>query len=263
MQSSSQSWLDYLGAISTAVAALGTLAAVIVALYLNIWREHRSKPRLSLEEFEDTWFGVGFNPGSPTKSSAWGIPLLVRNAPGRRTAHNVQVLATFSARLGEDQDWTDLVFDQPLVWKFGALPSSGAGTAVVDIPPGVYRKVFVAFIGEANQVYRTLWPRRPMRGGFANEAGEQIEYDESGQAVSKSPPIAGVLATHPFTQDDAFWFWRNAEYRLRLTLTSHDSDAATYEALITFKYTEDKRSSRGDSFIQPIWPEDDWISKPI
>jgi hypothetical protein len=263
MQSNGPSWLDYLSAISTAVAAVGTLAAVLVALYLNVWREHRARPKLLLEEYEDTWFGVGFNPGSRTKDDVWGIPLLVRNSAGRKTAHNVQVLATFSVRLGEDGAWTDFVTDQPLVWKFGALPSSGGGTAGVDIPAGVCRKVFVAFIGEANQLFETLWPRKPMPGGFANEAGEQIEYDESGRPVAKSPPVAGVLATYPFTQDDAFWFWRDEEYRLRLTLTSHDSDAATYEALITFKYIEHKGAVRGDAFIEPMWPAPDWVSKPI
>jgi hypothetical protein len=262
MQFGAQSWLDYVTAISKALAAVGTLAAVIIALYLNIWRDRRLRPKLSLEEYEDTWFGVGFNPGRATRDSAWGIPLLVRNARGRKTAHDVQVLATFSVRLGEDQSWTDFVIDQPLVWKFGVLPS-GQGTPSVDIPPGVTRKIFVAFIGEPNQIFQVLWPRKAMPGGFANDEGERFEYDESGRQVSTSPPIAGVLATYPFTQDDAFWFWRDQEYRLRLTLTSRDSDAATYEALISFAYTEQKGAVRGDAFIQPMWPEPDWISQPI
>lgn len=261
-----QSSLDYLVAISTALAAFGTLAAVVLALYLNVWRERRSKPKLSLEEFEDSWFGVGFDPGKPTPESVWGVPLIVRNAVGRSTAHNVQVLATFSIRVGDDQTWVDYVVDQPLVWKFAALPSSGDGTATVDIPPGVGRKIFVAFIGEANQLYKTLWPREAMSGGFANDAGQEIAYDNSGRAAPVSPPIAGVLATYPFRQTDAFWFWRDKEYRLRLTLTSHDSDAVTFEALITFEYSEHEGKTaaiRGKGFIQPKWPNVDWLSMPI
>jgi hypothetical protein len=217
----SHSWLDYLIAISTAIAALGTLSAVLITLYLNVWREQRLKPKLTLGEYEDTLFGVGFAPREPNDESVWGIPLLVHNATGRRTAHNAQVLVTFGARKHDADEWVDLVVDQPLAWKFGSRPSRGGGTGTVDIPPGVSRKVFVAFIGEGNQLYKTLWPNEPMHGGFADEGGHMISYDEFGNEIPSSPPIAGVLATVPFTQDDAFWFWRDREYRLRLTLTSH------------------------------------------
>jgi hypothetical protein len=261
------SWLDYVSALSTALAAVGTLAAVVLALYLNVWRERRLRPVLSLEEYEDTWFGIGFDSGKPTEKSAWGVPLIVRNAPGGKTAYSVQVLLTFSVRAGTDgSGWTDFVTDQPLVWKFSDLPSEGDGVATVDIPPGVRRKVFVAFIGEPNQVYRTLWPRQARPGGFADSNGCEIDYDELGNAMPASPPIAGALATFPFTQDAAFWFWRDEEYRFRLTLTSHDSDAATYEAIVSFKYSERDGTAAeltGKGYITPIWPEHAWVSQPI
>jgi len=128
----------------------------------------------------------------------------------------------------------------------------------VDIPPGVARKVFVAFIGEPNQLYKTLWPHEGMVGGFANEAGEQIKYDKGGRAVPASPPIAGVLATYPFTQDDPFWFWRDQEYRFLFTITSHDSDAVSYETIIKFTHSEHTGKTadiRGRSFIQPEWSD--------
>ena len=257
-------WLDYVIAISTALAAIGTLAAVLLALYLNIWKERRLRPSLSFEEYEDTGFGVGFNPGEPTEKSVFGIPLIVRNAPSRNTAHNVQVLLTFSVR--HESGWTDFIVDQPLVWKFADLPSPGDGIATVDIPPGVGRKVFVAFIGEPNQLYRILWPREGRPGGFADDDGCEIDYDEFGKAMAVSPPVAGVLATYPFTQEAAFWFWRDAEYRFRFTLTSHDSDAVTYEAVITFEYRESEGKTAeisGKGFINPRWPDADWVSRRI
>jgi hypothetical protein len=264
MTSSGHTWLDYVIAISTALAALGTLAAVLLALYLNVWRERRLRPVLTFDEYEDTWFGIGFNPGEPTEQSVFGIPLIVRNATGRRTAHNVQVLLTFSVK--HDDDWLDFVVDQPLVWKFANTPSPGGGIAAVDIPPGVGRKIFVAFIGEPNQLYKTLSPRKGRPGSFADDDGCEIRYDEFGKAVAVSPPIAGVLATYPFTQDAAFWFWRDEEYRFRFTLTSHDSDAATYEAVITFAYREyegKQAEVSGKGYINPLWPEADWISRQI
>jgi hypothetical protein len=219
-----------------------------------------------LEEYEDTWFGIGFNPGEPTEESVWGVPLIVRNAAGRKTAYGVQVLATFGVKAARDESWIDYVIDQPLVWKFSNLPSPGGGTAAVDIPPGVGKKVFFAFIGEANQLHKTLWPQESLPGGFANDAGEQIAYNDVGGATPSSPPIAGVLATYPFTQEAAFWFWRDVEYRLRLTLTSHDSDAVTYEALVSFPYSEQdgkQAALKGRGYICPNWPSPDWLAKPI
>jgi len=128
-----QSWLDYLVAISTALAAFGTLAAVVLALYLNVWRERHSKPKLSLEEFEDTWFGVGFDPGKPTPESVWGVPLIVRNAVGAapRTMSRYLRLSVFESamtKLGLTTSWISR-----LCGSLQPFPHRGTG-----LPPSIF-----------------------------------------------------------------------------------------------------------------------------
>jgi hypothetical protein len=253
----SDSWLDYLTAFSTAIAAFGTLAAVLVTLYFNVWRESRRRPSLFLEPYEETEFGIGWNPGERQHDDIWGTSLLVGNRPGRITAHDTQVLATFAYKL-DNGEWYDHVSDQPLVWKYSRIPDA-EGSASIDIPAGVKRKVFVVFIGEPNVLYRTLWPREPKFGGFADDDGCEIRYGDNGEMLTASPPIAGVLATYPFTQEDPFWFWRDEAYRLRLTLTSHDSDAVTFEAFVRFEFTRRREDEpgyvSGQDYIQPVWTD--------
>jgi hypothetical protein len=41
--------LDWITAVSAAAGAIGTVAAVVTALYLSLWREARRRPTLTLE----------------------------------------------------------------------------------------------------------------------------------------------------------------------------------------------------------------------
>lgn len=249
-------WLDYLTAFSTAVAAIGTLAAVVFALYLNVWRERRRRPDLSMALHDDSNMAVAWTPGTRHSTDAWGFSVLVANARGRTTAHDVQVLVTLARR--EPEGWVDLLTDQLLIWKLRRAPL-GEGDVSIDIPAGVKRKLFVAFIGEGNAVFRSMYPHEVAWGGIVDEDGCLYEVVAGGHTKSSSPPVAGVLATYPFTQtDDPFWLWRDEQVRLRLTVTSHDSDAVTYEALVTLKFTlrtdQQPPETNGPS-IEPVWEE--------
>jgi hypothetical protein len=251
------SWLDYLTAISTALAAIGTLGAVTLSLYLAVWQSRRRRPALSVVIYEETEFGAGWNPGERTDDAIWGIPLLIANARGKATAHQAEVLvALASCDKNVTDGWYDWVADQPLVWKLSKTPD-GEGVRTLDIPAGASRKIFVAFIGEANVLFRTLWPRTPMPGLFADDEGHEIKYGPGGRPEPVSPPIAGVLATYPFTQEDPWWMWRDERYRVRLTLTCEEADAVTYEAFVTFSFERrqpgEPGSAAGQDFIQPRW----------
>jgi hypothetical protein len=63
--------------ISTAMAAVGTLAAVGVALYLSAWRERLRRPVLTLTVDRHDGFGTG-----PTGYLGVASPLVVYERPG-------------------------------------------------------------------------------------------------------------------------------------------------------------------------------------
>lgn len=58
------SWLDYVTGISTAVAAIGTLGAVAVSLYLAVWQARQRRPSLSIEIYEGQSLGLAGTRGS-------------------------------------------------------------------------------------------------------------------------------------------------------------------------------------------------------
>lgn len=251
-------WLDYVTAFSTGLAALGTLAAVLMTLYLGVWRAERRRPSLEIDIDEETEFGVGWNPGERKDDDVWGVPFLVKNRARKATAHEVEVLISVATKETDTGGWYDWIVDTPLVWRFSRTPD-GEGLRTVDIPSGITRKVFVGFIGEANVLFRTLWPGRPMPGLSADDDGREIEYGPGGHASPASPPIACVLATYPFTQDDPFWLWRDEPYRLRLTVTCEERDAMTFEVFVTFTFQRRQPGEpgfiAGQDFIQPVWSD--------
>lgn len=93
------SWLDYVVAIGTLLASLGALAAVGLTLYLNVWREHRRLPSLTLELTDESTDGVIYDPEEVGGATALS-PVNVRNAVGKKSAHRVEVLLSAGYWLG-------------------------------------------------------------------------------------------------------------------------------------------------------------------
>jgi hypothetical protein len=120
-------FLDYLAAISTAVAALGTLAAVIVALYLNWWREARTRPQLDLAFAPDAGMGVGY--GTHVKANEY-----------------------------------EFLNHRPLTW-LPSEDSFERGREAIDVPPGVTRKVTVLISGHRVRRSNHFHPMRVRDSG--------------------------------------------------------------------------------------------------
>lgn len=132
-------WLDY-------AAALGTIGAVAVALYVGVVREWRRRPRLSLhfsELYPSDQIVAGVDvAGGATTSGAY-MRLRVRNGPGKHAAEDVEVIVLEVRPLPEKERGGRPSFrralalgDQNLVWS-GSLPTATRFT----IPPGLERHV--------------------------------------------------------------------------------------------------------------------------
>ena len=107
------SWLDYVASIGTAVGAIATLCAVVVALFGPARREKQKRPQLSLSPETEMTTSVD-DPGA-SEARIW-----IRNAAGRDTAEGVEVfvdaqgphtpgLAPFSLRPAKASTSTVLV----------------------------------------------------------------------------------------------------------------------------------------------------------
>src|SRR4029078_7468230 len=92
-----------LGAAVEWLSAVATTAAVVVALgvaFLPIWHDKRQRPRIHLKVDPK---------GSRAPVNWWtagGMRLRVHNAPGKRTAEQVEVFASLATRsTGDDSFW--------------------------------------------------------------------------------------------------------------------------------------------------------------
>ena len=89
-------WTDKLEAIAAAVAAVGTVGAILVALFGQPWLERRRRPRLHLSLGRDV-NGYG-DAGGGDDDYVATTTMRVTAEPGRRSAEDVEVLLTATWR---------------------------------------------------------------------------------------------------------------------------------------------------------------------
>lgn len=207
--------LDYVDAISLALAAVGTLLAVIVALYLNLWREAKKRPILSLC-FDDPNLagGAGFqgNPeGAASMKAVAHQPVRIRisNRRGRRTAQDVEVLLTASW-VGDDQnDPYSFLESTPLVWS-PHHRLEGRDTQL-SIPPGVGRTIDLLTYGLPPAIF-----------ALAGVPDGPID-----------PGAFALLHIWPFKFNSQNLLLDHLEYRFRFVITARDLDARIYETTLS------------------------------
>lgn len=248
-------WLDYVVAVGTLLASLGALAAVGLTLYLNVWRERRRQPELTLEFSPDAEHGVIYEPDQVGGATALA-PLNVRNAAGKNSAHRVEVLLSAGYWLGPPgtegaiREFIELVNQEPITWWISD-PPQGAGRATAEIPAGVSRKAVLLISGHP----LTL---REMVGGDP-EISDQVKD-------SLRRKHTGIFAVVPMTERTIEWVDNQLAYEIRLTLVAEDMDAKTYRTRLRWSgVTHDElQTASGFVVLQPAWDElyrideDDW-----
>jgi hypothetical protein len=243
MESVAQSQtLEWITAISTAAAAFGTLAAVLITLYFNVWRPSRKAPRLTLGFNDESQRRAIWDPNTHGRDVWWGLTLSVANARDRHTAHEVQVFVDIAANLDgtnpPPDSWTDRYVQLPLIWQFGGAPG-GIGQQKTDIAPGLARKFYLVFIGDPNRVYHdVLWPptQDPLERSSVVDLETGQEFGPDGTIDPNTEGVAGALARFPFQKEDVLWLYREREYRFRFTIVARDVDAVMYEALLQLNH---------------------------
>jgi hypothetical protein len=196
-------WTSYVGAIAAAVAAVGTVAAVMVALFYQPLREKRAKPALRLDPPADSSFGLPADFDTLTT-----VTLRVVADRGRKSAEAVEVLVTAMWRAGSPDAYLHTQFDsQPLPWY--RSDEVDGDLARIHMAPGTSRQVEILKVGSPIGLYEWLnWPKN----GFQNET-----------AAFTVPPKPRWPGSSPLVQ--AYLDWR-----IRFFLTAKDVDSIVYEA---------------------------------
>lgn len=205
---------EWLVAGATIAAALGTIAAVLIALYRETWREWRSRPKLSLN-LDSTWSEASrdlfWQQGS---APAHWARLRVVNASGRRSAQDVEVLVTaFYALGGDDERWQPPLDTRPLPWS-NTPPQGGNVVTEAQIPPGVSRHLDLL--------------QFPAPGVSDGAGGFSLADPEDEVRTT------GYLCAVPDPGDPSNWLFENHKYRIELAVTARDVDSKVYSLEVQF-----------------------------
>jgi hypothetical protein len=196
-------WPIYVGSVATAVAALGTIAAVLVALFYQPLRETKQKPCLALKAPEDTHFSF------PDKEGVLhAITLQVSAEKGRKSAEDVEILATAMWWMrGLDRErWYTVFENRPLSW-FESDEVDGRQMRM-HMAPGIARRVELMKLGPPKELHKWLgWPSR-------------AAFDEP--VAFAVPPKPSLPSSTPFLASHLQW-------RIRLSVTARDIDTRVYE----------------------------------
>src|SRR4051794_30977218 len=99
---------DTIEVVIAAVGAAATLAAVLVALFANAWREARRRPALDLTADQSeisTYYAI--DPDDRSLHELEPITLRLRNERGKDPARDVEIVLSVSGIVEEEASITD------------------------------------------------------------------------------------------------------------------------------------------------------------
>jgi hypothetical protein len=218
---------DALEAWSTLAAAIGTIAAVVIVLYRDSWRASRRRPHLTLEFAEQLKAAHPGGMSGSIRGILFGVTLRVRNAAGRDTAHDVEVLASAWWELSPGE-WHQQLDLRPLPWSDDY--ASGKDNTRTTLPPGVARQVEFLRFGRPADLWGVLMGRwRAVE--FPPEAEEAAEEGDNPDDAYSGSEVALIVAP-PFDSTSRHLVHSHLTHRIRLVVTARDVDAVTYDALL-------------------------------
>jgi hypothetical protein len=244
---------EHLEAWAAVVAALGTLAAVLIALYRDTWRAARRRPRLTVSfasENPERYIHIyrddqGYLPG---------FRLNVANAKGRDTAHDVEVLVSFWSlrhpppELGQASEWDQRLENRPLVWANEY--ETGELITRVAIPPGVSRQLEFVRFGRPRDLQRVI-----DGGSRAIERPPELSEPELPRPKRKHGGFEvkddfALLVAPPFDGSDRHILQWHVPHRFRLVATQRDADSVAYDTVLPATRLPDSDASEHSAWVR-------------
>jgi hypothetical protein len=232
-------WLDYVAAIGTAVGAVATFCAVVVALFGPAWREKQKRPQLSLSPETDMTTSID-------GSSALEARIWIRNALGRDTAEGVEVFVdaqgphipgagTVLVATGES-----LNFDRP-------RPDE-AGRSTATVPAGHSRPVYFAVWGSATAIATRFDPSMRSRDDAAIRS-------DAGAALALYGSPRGLLGS--LGSREILWLEKDTTYDVRIVVTGANFDAVAFRGQVRISEKHERVDADGPEMVEYL--EFSWL----
>jgi hypothetical protein len=197
--------------VAEVATAIGTLFAVLLALYFQAYREWKARPSLSLSLGRNK---TGLGLGSGVADEAHSVGLRVTAARKRRTAHDVEVFATAEWHYPEANSSHRFIDHEPLQWIGGSKTDR---PTVLSLGPGVSREVSLLRVGRPLDLYPALGLPRPTL--------EDLKNGKSLPSAFATVDVSQVGTFGPFLEN-------HLTYRFRFDVTAKDVDTVSCEAWV-------------------------------
>jgi len=209
--------VDWVSAVSTAVGAVATLAAVLVALFWRDVQAGRRRPKLAIRVDGASYQLSTREPG------ILETPLIVTNAPDKDVAENVEILISVGIVEDESGGGPLIIDAEPLTWQSGLLGHYGQPAGVV--PPGTTRRAYFAYLGARRQIF-----------------SRHFHHPASSAVAPEDARIVGAFATYPARSDLIHWIEPGTPYSVRLDVTVGSAGTHSLSGhFILVRETEDEQ----------------------
>jgi hypothetical protein len=210
-------WQTTLTALATTLAAIGTIGAVCVVLFIQPWRERRRRPGLSLSLGRNH---RGFGMSHDLDPAPLAVTLRITAAPNHDPALDAEVLVSVASHQpGKPSSKHTFIDHQPLRW----YEAYGEGdTTRLRLAPGIEREVELLRIARPSRLYRVADIDNP----------------------STHATISGVLLSIPPVNSDTIsqrLLSDRLTYIFTIYVTASNADTVTYTIGLRTRHTWDGR----------------------
>ena len=226
---------DWLVFAASAAAAIGTLVAIGVALFVPAWRAKRRKPALSIEAVER-------RAQVPSERAGYtpvdAFHLVLHNNRGRDTAHAVEVFLTASAHRPDRKTLDtpgdlpafqhNLNFDNPLQGQYGSRDAS--------VPSGFYRRIHLAVLGNEEAIFNAHYEAVPRN-----------------RKRKPGPRSNAAFSLYPARNDTIAYLKPGVLYDVELVIVGANFDAVAYAGALRYHDIEDPSDRRATI---------EWVTEP-
>jgi hypothetical protein len=201
-------WIDYVTLAAAVFAALGTVGAVLVALFGPAWQSRRSRPALYVKSSPPSMSQSRPRAAHDDNSPATEFSFELGNAAGRETARDVEIFLSYARAVTED---TAIGGPQRLPLAAG-----------LTVPPGFQRPATLLLLGNDSVIRRSLG-----------------SVDDGRQGVTAHHTVSFAV-TSPWGPQ-----WLDPDsYDITLHITGSNFDALRFDGALEIKRDDERDADR-------------------
>jgi len=229
------STFDYVGLVAAVVGTVLTGVATVTAFFGPAWAKRRRRPLVTISSDAETELIT--DETQPELGGVTSAVVIIENARGRATAHDVEILMSVDIiNIQDDFDGTPATrtltsFFEDANLNYEPL-NQDLGACKGTVPAGSKRPVHIANLGDPVDIYRRI--------GRGN-----------GKPLGDITDLWGAWAIYPSRQDSIRWIRADQAYGVYLTVQGRNFTAKHYRGELALE-VDPVQDIPSSGFASPI-----------